>query len=49
MKTRALFLLVALIMILPAASNGQVGNLLKNKLNKVVKAGTKTADKEINK
>jgi hypothetical protein len=47
MKTRSLFLLFALIMILPATSNAQVGGLLKNKLNKVVNAGTKTANKEI--
>jgi hypothetical protein len=49
MKTRTLFLLLAFMIMLPNASNGQVGNLLKNKLNKVVNAGTKTVDKEINK
>lgn len=35
------------MIILPAASYGQVGNLLKNKLNKVVNADTKTVDKEV--
>lgn len=47
MKTRTIILLFAFIVILPSASNGQVGNLLKNKLNKVVNAGAKTANKEI--
>jgi len=49
MKTRALFLVFALVLILPASSNGQVGNLLKNKLNRAINAGVKTADKETNK
>ncbi len=49
MKTRALFLLFAFMIILPATSTGQVGNLLKNRLNKAVNAGAKTAGKEINK
>lgn len=48
MKTRTLFLLVAFAIVFPATSDGQVGNLLKNKLNKVVNAGTKTVDKEVN-
>ncbi len=47
MKTKALFLLFAFIMIVPATSNAQVGGLLKNKMNKVVKAGVKTVDKEV--
>jgi len=47
MKTRALSLLFALIIILPPASNGQVGNLLKNRLNKAINAGAKTTEKEI--
>jgi hypothetical protein len=50
MKTRALFLLTAVLLIMmPAVSNAQVGGLLRNKLNRVVNAGTKTVDKEINK
>ncbi len=47
MKTRTLLLFFAFILILPATSEGQVGNLLKNKLNRVVSAGAKTVDKEI--
>lgn len=49
MKTRTLFLLIAFLIMLPATSDGQVGNLLKNKLNRAINAGAKTADKEINK
>ena len=48
-KNKGLFLLFVFMILLPVASNGQVGNLLRNKLNKVVNAGTKTVDKEINK
>lgn len=47
MKARTLFLLVACILILPATTSAQVGNLLKNKMNKVVNAGAKTVNKEI--
>jgi hypothetical protein len=47
MKTRTIFLLVAFLIVLPATSEGQVGNLLRNKLNRVVNAGAKTANKEI--
>jgi hypothetical protein len=38
-----------LLIILPANSNAQVGGLLKNKINRVINAGTRTVDKEINK
>ena len=41
--------MVVLCIILPAASMGQVGSLVKNKLNRVVGAGAKTLNKEINK
>ena len=47
MKTRALFLFLTCLFILPATSEGQVGSLLRNKVNKVVNAGAKTANKEI--
>ena len=47
MKTRILLLLVAFMFILPAQSYGQVGNLLKNKLNRVVNAGVKAVDKHV--
>ena len=49
MKARALFLFTAILLIMmPAVSTAQVGGLLKNKLNRVINAGTKTVDKEIN-
>ena len=47
MKTRALLLLLVFAFILPGTSNGQVGNLLKNKMSKVVNAGAKTLNKEV--
>ena len=40
-------LLLAFTIMLPATSYSQVGNLLKNKLNKVVNAGAKTTNKEV--
>jgi hypothetical protein len=48
MKTRTL-LLFAIIFFLPVTSNAQVGNLVRNKLNKVINAGTNTATHEISK
>jgi predicted SnoaL-like aldol condensation-catalyzing enzyme len=48
MKTKALFLFtVALLIMAPAVSTAQVGGLLRNKLNRVVNAGSKTVNKEI--
>ncbi len=47
MKMRTVFLLFAFMVMLPFTSNGQVGGLLRNKLSKVVNAGTRTVDKEI--
>jgi len=47
MKTRTIFLLLALIIVLPSTSNGQVGNLLRNKMGKVINAGARTANKEV--
>jgi len=47
MKTRTLLFLIACMLILPVTSSAQVGNLLKNKMNKVVNAGAKTVNKEI--
>lgn len=50
MKTRILFFLTAVLLIInPANSNAQVGGLLKNKINRVINAGSRTVDKEINK
>jgi hypothetical protein len=48
MKTRILFLLTAgLLTMMPAVSKAQVGGLLRNKIGRVINAGTKTANKEI--
>jgi len=47
MKTKALFLFLSFLVIFSVATNGQVGSLLKNKVSKVVNAGAKTANKEI--
>jgi len=50
MKKRTLFLLAAALLILmPAASDAQVGNILRNKLNRAVNAGARTVDNEVNK
>lgn len=48
MKTRGLFLLFAFMILVPGTSSGQVGNFLKNKVNRAINAGANTADKEIN-
>lgn len=47
MKIRSLFLLCAFVVLLPATTNAQLGGMLKNKMNKVVNAGAKTATKEV--
>jgi len=47
MRTRALILLIVFLAILPAATNGQIGNMLRNKMGKVINAGTRTANKEV--
>ncbi len=47
MKIRTLLFLVAFVFVLPVSSDAQVNNLLKNKFNKVVGAGAKTVNKEI--
>jgi hypothetical protein len=47
MKTRTLFF-VAILVILPAASYGQLGRLIKNTANKAVNSVTKAAAKEAN-
>lgn len=41
MKSKHLLSIVAFLLILPVTSNGQVGNLLKNRLNKAVSSGAK--------
>ena len=47
MRTKALFFLLAFTAILPAATYGQVGNMLRNKMGKVINAGARTANKEV--
>jgi len=47
MKIRTLFLLFAFMIVLPSVSYGQVGNLLRNKMGRVLNAGARTANKEV--
>lgn len=47
MRIRALILLIAFTAILPAATYGQIGNMLRNKMGKVINAGARTANKEV--
>jgi hypothetical protein len=47
MKTRTLFILVAFLFAISYSAEAQVNNLLKNKMNKVINAGARTANKEI--
>ncbi len=47
MKTRTLLLALTLIAIVPLASNAQIGNMLRNKMGKVINAGARTANKEV--
>lgn len=46
MKTRILLLVFVLALSVPATSFGQVGNLLRNRLNRAINAGNKTAEEE---
>jgi hypothetical protein len=48
MKTRALFLVTAILLVLSSAvATAQVGGILKNKLNRVINAGSRTVNKEV--
>jgi hypothetical protein len=47
MKTRTLFLALTLAVVFPLASNAQIGNMLRNKMGKVINAGARTANKEV--
>jgi len=47
MKTRTLFLAILLIFAVPSLTSAQVGNLLKNKVGRVVNAGAKVLNKEV--
>jgi hypothetical protein len=47
MKTRILFFSLLMIFVIPSLSYGQVGNLLRNKASRVINAGSRTLNKEI--
>jgi hypothetical protein len=49
MKTRTILITIVLIFAIPAISEGQVGNLLKNKVGKAINAGVRVLDKEADK
>ncbi|MBE0676329.1 MAG: hypothetical protein IH591_16865, partial [Bacteroidales bacterium] len=49
MKTRTIFLLIAVLFVLPFTVNAQVGGLLKRGVNTAMKTATKTVEKQINK
>jgi hypothetical protein len=47
MKTRAIFLSLMMVCLVPAVSNAQLGNMIRNKASKVLNAGNKTLNKEV--
>jgi hypothetical protein len=47
MKTRAILLSLMMVFLVPAVSNAQLGNLIRNKASKVLNAGSKTLNKEV--
>jgi hypothetical protein len=47
MKTRAILLSVMMVFLVPVVSNAQLGNLIRNKASRVLGAGTKTLNKEV--
>jgi hypothetical protein len=47
MKTRAILLSLMMIFLVPVVSNAQLGNMIRNKAARVINAGAKTANKEI--
>lgn len=49
MKTRTIILSLVLIFAIPAFTNAQVGNILRNKVGRVVNAGAKVLNKEADK
>lgn len=49
MKTRTILLAVVLFFAIPALTNAQVGNILRNKVGKVVNAGVNVLNKEADK
>ena len=49
MKTRTILLAIALIFAIPAVTDAQVGNILRNKVGRVVNAGVNVLNKEADK
>jgi hypothetical protein len=49
MKTRTIFLILVLVFAVPVLTQAQVGNILRNKVGRVVNAGVKVLDKEADK
>jgi|GEM_PF-405592 len=49
MKTRTILLAIVLILAIPAMTNAQVGNILRNKVGRVVNAGVNVLNKEADK
>jgi hypothetical protein len=49
MKTRTILLTFVLIFAIPALSNAQIGNVLKNKVGRVINAGANVLNKEADK
>lgn len=47
MKTRAILLSVMMVFLVPVVSNAQLGNMIRNKASKVLNAGSKTLNKEV--
>lgn len=49
MRTRTILLSLLMIILIPSTTQGQVGNLLRNKVGKVINAGVKALDNELDK
>jgi hypothetical protein len=47
MKTRAILLSLMMVFFIPVASNAQLGNMIRNKASRVINAGARTANKEV--
>ena len=47
MKTRAILLSLMMVFLVPVVSNAQLGNMIRNKASKVLNAGSKTLNKEV--
>ena len=47
MKTRAFLLSLIMVLLVPVATNAQIGNMIRNKASRVFNAGARTANKEV--